>query len=206
MRNVIGTMFERANVISRWRRVTFSRPSSQRFTALNVFISALLLHLYAYKRINMHGILRVGGTFECHSPRFLRRADSLNILVPFPRTATLLPSRRSPPIGLCSAPHISTYLMASIRISSEVRNTNLVLCDSARKPPPAPTSNEPEGPAQHTLFCYNSVVAATNSILPVRRTSSRGVAQPGRAPGSGPGGRRFKSSLPDQSSQSRLSY
>ena len=25
----------------------------------------------------------------------------------------------------------------------------------------------------------------------------RGVAQPGRAPGSGPGGRRFKSSLPD---------
>jgi hypothetical protein len=29
----------------------------------------------------------------------------------------------------------------------------------------------------------------------------RGVAQPGRAPGSGPGGRRFKSSLPDQSFQ-----
>ncbi len=30
------------------------------------------------------------------------------------------------------------------------------------------------------------------------RDYSRGVAQPGRAPGSGPGGRRFKSSLPDQ--------
>ncbi len=30
------------------------------------------------------------------------------------------------------------------------------------------------------------------------RYSRRGVAQPGRAPGSGPGGRRFKSSLPDQ--------
>jgi hypothetical protein len=30
----------------------------------------------------------------------------------------------------------------------------------------------------------------------------RGVAQPGRAPGSGPGGRRFKSSLPDQFFQS----
>src|SRR5882724_4966404 len=30
----------------------------------------------------------------------------------------------------------------------------------------------------------------------------RGVAQPGRAPGSGPGGRRFKSSLPDHSFQS----
>jgi hypothetical protein len=29
----------------------------------------------------------------------------------------------------------------------------------------------------------------------------RGVAQPGRAPGSGPGGRRFKSSLPDHSFQ-----
>jgi hypothetical protein len=32
----------------------------------------------------------------------------------------------------------------------------------------------------------------------------RGVAQPGRAPGSGPGGRRFKSSLPDHSYPSRL--
>jgi hypothetical protein len=30
----------------------------------------------------------------------------------------------------------------------------------------------------------------------------RGVAQPGRAPGSGPGGRRFKSSLPDHLLQS----
>ena len=30
------------------------------------------------------------------------------------------------------------------------------------------------------------------------RLFRRGVAQPGRAPGSGPGGRRFKSSLPDQ--------
>ena len=33
-------------------------------------------------------------------------------------------------------------------------------------------------------------------------TQVRGVAQPGRAPGSGPGGRRFKSSLPDQCFQS----
>jgi hypothetical protein len=31
----------------------------------------------------------------------------------------------------------------------------------------------------------------------------RGVAQPGRAPGSGPGGRRFKSSLPDHLFSSR---
>src|SRR5438876_10122692 len=33
-------------------------------------------------------------------------------------------------------------------------------------------------------------------LVPWKRC--RGVAQPGRAPGSGPGGRRFKSSLPDQ--------
>src|SRR3984957_17703073 len=32
----------------------------------------------------------------------------------------------------------------------------------------------------------------------------RGVAQPGRAPGSGPGGRRFESSLPDQKHLNRL--
>ena len=37
--------------------------------------------------------------------------------------------------------------------------------------------------------------------LPCCRPRCRGVAQPGRAPGSGPGGRRFKSSLPDQSFQ-----
>ena len=36
------------------------------------------------------------------------------------------------------------------------------------------------------------------------RSTRRGVAQPGRAPGSGPGGRRFKSSLPDQSPQTLL--
>jgi hypothetical protein len=35
----------------------------------------------------------------------------------------------------------------------------------------------------------------------MKGTNCRGVAQPGRAPGSGPGGRRFKSSLPDQSFQ-----
>jgi hypothetical protein len=35
-------------------------------------------------------------------------------------------------------------------------------------------------------------------------THVRGVAQPGRAPGSGPGGRRFKSSLPDHKLLIRL--
>jgi hypothetical protein len=34
--------------------------------------------------------------------------------------------------------------------------------------------------------------------IPSAPRNRRGVAQPGRAPGSGPGGRRFKSSLPDQ--------
>jgi hypothetical protein len=34
----------------------------------------------------------------------------------------------------------------------------------------------------------------------------RGVAQPGRAPGSGPGGRRFKSSRPDQFNLQTLMY
>ncbi len=35
-------------------------------------------------------------------------------------------------------------------------------------------------------------------VIAFRFHQRRGVAQPGRAPGSGPGGRRFKSSLPDQ--------
>src|SRR6267142_2535856 len=43
---------------------------------------------------------------------------------------------------------------------------------------------EAAGPIGRLLYCKSSV-------------RSRGVAQPGRAPGSGPGGRRFKSSLPD---------
>ena len=41
-------------------------------------------------------------------------------------------------------------------------------------------------------------------ILQLHSQPRRGVAQPGRAPGSGPGGRRFKSSLPDQSFQSDI--
>ena len=61
--------------------------------------------------------------------------------------------------------------------------------------------------------CRRSAIAA-NVIIQCQRSNpakapgiscgaahSRGVAQPGRAPGSGPGGRRFKSSLPDQSFQ-----
>jgi hypothetical protein len=43
-------------------------------------------------------------------------------------------------------------------------------------------------------------------LLPSAQTvlTCRGVAQPGRAPGSGPGGRRFKSSLPDHCLSFRL--
>ena len=51
--------------------------------------------------------------------------------------------------------------------------------------------------------CYNEDVRGLlTRLCPACRvgdTICRGVAQPGRAPGSGPGGRRFKSSLPDQS-------
>ncbi len=39
--------------------------------------------------------------------------------------------------------------------------------------------------------------AVSRDADPAASMHSRGVAQPGRAPGSGPGGRRFKSSLPD---------
>jgi hypothetical protein len=51
--------------------------------------------------------------------------------------------------------------------------------------------------------CYNlcgtSVCTSERrAAVPLALKHRRGVAQPGRAPGSGPGGRRFKSSLPDQ--------
>src|ERR1700722_8019420 len=55
-----------------------------------------------------------------------------------------------------------------------------------------------------TLRCYNRSAHREEELrgwmaFPVAaRSACRGVAQPGRAPGSGPGGRRFKSSLPDQ--------
>jgi hypothetical protein len=52
-------------------------------------------------------------------------------------------------------------------------------------------------------YCSHSVVKSGTRAFGLRLSprvarASRGVAQPGRAPGSGPGGRRFKSSLPDQ--------
>jgi hypothetical protein len=55
------------------------------------------------------------------------------------------------------------------------------------------------------MLYFESITALKAGIVSARIFSSaclhvrRGVAQPGRAPGSGPGGRRFKSSLPDQS-------
>src|ERR1700747_823616 len=52
-------------------------------------------------------------------------------------------------------------------------------------------------PSRTHCECYNQWIAlGAFPILPAP-IRSRGVAQPGRAPGSGPGGRRFKSSLPD---------
>jgi hypothetical protein len=47
--------------------------------------------------------------------------------------------------------------------------------------------------SQSELLCYNGFLPSPSAL----DGSRRGVAQPGRAPGSGPGGRRFKSSLPD---------
>src|SRR6478609_175613 len=52
--------------------------------------------------------------------------------------------------------------------------------------------------SQSELLCYNEFLPSPSAL----DGSRRGVAQPGRAPGSGPGGRRFKSSLPDQYFQS----
>ena len=46
--------------------------------------------------------------------------------------------------------------------------------------------------SRRMLYCLSS----SRHVVPVVAVR-RGVAQPGRAPGSGPGGRRFKSSLPD---------
>jgi hypothetical protein len=56
-------------------------------------------------------------------------------------------------------------------------------------------------------FCYTNRSALEWSCHPYQddgtgrptqsKSVDRGVAQPGRAPGSGPGGRRFESSLPD---------
>jgi hypothetical protein len=58
-------------------------------------------------------------------------------------------------------------------------------------------------------FCYTTESALEWSCHPYQddgtgrptqsKSVDRGVAQPGRAPGSGPGGRRFESSLPDHS-------
>src|SRR5271167_2623727 len=53
-------------------------------------------------------------------------------------------------------------------------------------------------PARMLYSIVSSVQRRAPASLLVPRRACRGVAQPGRAPGSGPGGRRFKSSLPDQ--------
>ena len=50
-----------------------------------------------------------------------------------------------------------------------------------------------------------SVFSSEHDTVSCRHHTCRGVAQPGRAPGSGPGGRRFKSSLPDHSFSRSLS-
>src|SRR5206468_2791350 len=72
-----------------------------------------------------------------------------------------------------------------------------------------PSSDAPFAPAIANLGSFSCVLLCYNQGLSspsVRVVSRRGVAQPGRAPGSGPGGRRFKSSLPDQSFQRVTSH
>ena len=53
-------------------------------------------------------------------------------------------------------------------------------------------------PQQEFVLCNLLRLSCARAIRDCGKC--RGVAQPGRAPGSGPGGRRFKSSLPDHSS------
>src|SRR5271167_2753600 len=60
-------------------------------------------------------------------------------------------------------------------------------------------------PARMLYSIVSSVQRRAPASLLVPRRACRGVAQPGRAPGSGPGGRRFKSSLPDQYFQGVIS-
>jgi hypothetical protein len=60
-----------------------------------------------------------------------------------------------------------------------------------------PAFGRESGRPQNVILSELERLRCSCSVLPV--VISRGVAQPGRAPGSGPGGRRFKSSLPDQS-------
>ena len=70
---------------------------------------------------------------------------------------------------------------------------------------------QPKPSPRDRWFCYTGRSAfkgKTRQAAPHRyaaATQVRGVAQPGRAPGSGPGGRRFKSSLPDQEKKRDIS-
>src|SRR2546421_4406314 len=62
-----------------------------------------------------------------------------------------------------------------------------------------------EQSASNAIICLQiALIAHPAQPISRRLRHRRGVAQPGRAPGSGPGGRRFKSSLPDQFSRCDL--
>src|SRR5213594_446775 len=60
------------------------------------------------------------------------------------------------------------------------------------------TSHDGLNTANVTITTECVVTAPFSIAVSTPWKRCRGVAQPGRAPGSGPGGRRFKSSLPDQ--------
>src|SRR5579859_1052708 len=85
-----------------------------------------------------------------------------------------------------SGQSIHLLLLCASRSSAAAQmGTGLEVC-LAQYPLPA---NE----IRYQKLCYNQAL-----LLRPFWAFVRGVAQPGRAPGSGPGGRRFKSSLPDQ--------
>ena len=100
-------------------------------------------------------------------------------------------------VARCAAT-CSDAIVAAPRVSDNLRaNRKLSPSSSSR-----PAANSRLTPNRRSgAECYNrcSVIRLRRrSAIPRRPSHSRGVAQPGRAPGSGPGGRRFKSSLPDQ--------
>jgi hypothetical protein len=103
-----------------------------------------------------------------------------------------------------AAPQDGSSATISSRSSVVVSETRQSL-----KPVPAMTAHGLASVRETTCSPRDQIARPQNAILsefesPHRScgrrhpTVSRGVAQPGRAPGSGPGGRRFKSSLPDQ--------
>src|SRR5579859_4997237 len=78
---------------------------------------------------------------------------------------------------------LMALICAGCRVNAEVLAVTTVTARARKRP---------------EKLCYNQGLPKRRALLSAGLFARRGVAQPGRAPGSGPGGRRFKSSLPDQ--------